>query len=243
MIERRYTRILPVALSSDGQANGIVTLPDTCNFRVKMTVILSASGLGAARYQVKRILSSTEMVLGGEKEPLHSRSDISQYTTALSSTIEAPEQERPRLSIVDMEQAMYETEPVVARRVYSVDKWGNPYTEDNPLPTSAIVNLDNINVDISNPTQETIGRITILSDIEKPFTLPDKTVKYQIRSRDRESLFLANVLGETVDTGDNIYINRGFTYVSPDLDIPDGYIIYIKSTKDGTVEIVTWQIL
>lgn len=154
-IERRYQAVDPVAFTIDGQENGIVTISDTLCFKVKMAVIIKADGLGTQRFQVKRIIDSTQMILGPEKTPLHSKSDLSAYVLGLNPTIYAPEQERPAIPPADYERAVYEEEPIVAKRVYSVDKYGNPYTVDNPIPVKSDVltpGVDYDEIDVTYPT-------------------------------------------------------------------------------------------
>ena len=41
---------------------------------------------------------------------------------------------------------MYEEEPTVAQRTILVDKYGNKYDENNPLPVNAIVEVSDVNV-------------------------------------------------------------------------------------------------
>jgi hypothetical protein len=135
-IERIWKQIDPVPFTVDGTEGGIVTVEDTACFKVKMAVVLKADGTEPKRYEVKRVLSKIQLVLGPERDSIQKRSDISAYTVALNSTIEAPEQERPKIPPADYERAVYEEEPTVAKRVVDVDKYGDIYTFDNPKPVT-----------------------------------------------------------------------------------------------------------
>jgi len=134
-IERVYKAIDPVAFISDGENSGVINITDTFCFKVKMIVILNADGMVPARFQVKRVNSKTQMILGQVKTSLHNRSDLSAYLLSLNSTVSAPEQPRPDIPDVDYNRATYEEEPTVAHRRILVDKYGLPYTIDNPMPT------------------------------------------------------------------------------------------------------------
>ena len=98
-IERVWKQIKAIPFVADGTEGGIVTVEDTKHFKVKMAVVLKADGIEPRRYEIKRVLSNSQLILGPEKEPIQKRSNISIYTVALNSTIEAPEQERPKIPL------------------------------------------------------------------------------------------------------------------------------------------------
>lgn len=134
-IERFYNQIEPVLFTADGESNGVISVVDTAFFKVKMAVVLKADGLDDLRLEVKRVLSSTQMILGPENKPIHARTDLSSYVMSLNPKIEAPFQERPKIPPADYERASYEEEPTSAKRSFLVDRYGNPYGEENPFPT------------------------------------------------------------------------------------------------------------
>ena len=148
MYEKRFHFINPIAFTADGQTNGRVTIADTRGLRVKTRVLISASGLDPLELEIKQIDSDTEMYVGPIGGSIKKRTDISAYTVALSATIAANEQERPSIPEQEVERVTYEEEPVVARRVFIVDDWGNPYNEDNPFPTETVVTIPPISIDI-----------------------------------------------------------------------------------------------
>lgn len=140
--ERKFAAIAATPFTADGQTNGTVTIDDTAGFKVKMNVTLKSDTLPEATFEVKRVISETQMLLGPDKSPIHTRSDLSQYTTAINTTIEAPEQDRPTIPIVDLQRAAYSEEPVMAHRVVRVDKYGRIHREDNPLDKYVLHNID-----------------------------------------------------------------------------------------------------
>jgi len=135
-IEKHYEAISPVFFTADGQNNGIITVEDTFCFKVKMVIVINADGKDPLRQQIKRVLSNTQMILGEEHKSLHNRSDLSSYLLALNPTVKSPEQPRPNIPPADYERAAYEEEPTLAKRSYEVDKYGNPFTLDNPKPVT-----------------------------------------------------------------------------------------------------------
>lgn len=150
-IERFYSQVDAVSFTADGQDIGLVTVTDTSCFKVKMFVIVKADTMEQQRFQVKRVISKTEMLLGPENTPIRKRSDMSMYTLSLNPTVEAPEQERPEIPPADYERASYEEEPTVAKRSYLVNKQGNGYTTENPFPvqlSDGDVNIGTVNAEI-----------------------------------------------------------------------------------------------
>lgn len=131
-IERRIKAVGPLALALNGGANGLVTVSDTKGFRVKSQVVLQGTGLPNLTLEIKRVLSKTQFYVG-EKGNILQREDISQYTLAAGSTVHQPEQDRPGVPIDQHERAVYEEEPVLAKRVILVDEYGEFYDTANPL--------------------------------------------------------------------------------------------------------------
>lgn len=125
--ERSYFRIGPVLFTADGQADGTITVTDTSCFKVKMTVTIKSDTVEQSNYEVKRVLSPTQMVIGPDNQNIRKKSDMSAFLLADNASVEAAEQDRPSVPPSDMGQAMYEEEPTMARRVITVDKLGNTY--------------------------------------------------------------------------------------------------------------------
>lgn len=116
-----------------------------------MFVVVKADTMDEQRFQVKRVISKTQMYLGPEGTPIRKRSDMSTYTLGLNPTVEAPEQERPEIPPADYERASYEEEPTVAKRSFLVDKQGSGYTVKNPFPvrmSDGDVNIGTVNAEI-----------------------------------------------------------------------------------------------
>ncbi len=150
-IERVYEQIPATTFTADGAENGVITVADVDCFKVKMSVTLKADTLPNISLQIKRVLNSTQMVVGPLKKPIHTREDVSAYTVALNATVEAPEQKRPEIPLVDLERASYSEEPTVAKRVLNVDKYGNAYNADNPLSvqlSDGDVNIGTVNAEV-----------------------------------------------------------------------------------------------
>lgn len=137
-VERSWEYISPRAFTDDGQANGVVTVESTSDFRVKQTVIVTSLTLESTKVEVKRVLSSTQMILGPVGGNIKARTNLSAYIMLHSPTVHAPEQPKNKVPTDDQNDASYEREPVVARRVFSVDEFGKSYNQDNPFKTEDI---------------------------------------------------------------------------------------------------------
>lgn len=132
--EKRIFAVDQQLLLSNGTKRGEITVPQTCLFRVGQIVTLSSDTQEYATFKVKRILKNSTVYLGSECEPIHHRSDLTAYTVADNAVIFAREQKRPGVPEQEIERFTYEEEPVVARRVVLIDKFGERYSDSNPVP-------------------------------------------------------------------------------------------------------------
>lgn len=125
MLEKRLGAVPPQAFTADGTDKGLVTLADTRYFKVKQKVILIGATLPNLNLEVKQVIDSTKLLVGPINEDIKDYSDISAYTTALTSFIYANEQKRPSVPLEEFWRAVYDEEPTVALRNILVDKFGN----------------------------------------------------------------------------------------------------------------------
>lgn len=146
--EKRWALHPPEAFTANGGSDGLITVASTKDFRVKQRVILRATGLDPKELEIKQIDSATNMYVGPIGGSIKKREDISDFTVALSASIEAQEQERSSVPEQEVERITYEEEPIVARRVIMVDELGNVYDDDNPFPTETTVTIPPISIDI-----------------------------------------------------------------------------------------------
>jgi hypothetical protein len=153
-VERKWDRIPPRAFALDGGANGSVFLSSTRNFKVKQKVVISATGLPNLSLEVKRVVSPTQLIVGPVSSKMTERQDLSEYLTSINSTIRAEEQDRSGIPTEQHERAVYAEEPIMAKRVISVDEYGDYYNEQNPmaikLPESTTNFLNNISDGVDN---------------------------------------------------------------------------------------------
>lgn len=135
-LEKRLYAIPAQLFTANGTTDGLITLASgACRFKVKQEVFLSANTLpNLDCIEVKRVISDTQLYVGPKGGNIDARIDISAYTTALTARISANEQKRPSIPNEEIVRAVYEEEPTVATRVVMVDKCGDKYGPDNPLP-------------------------------------------------------------------------------------------------------------
>lgn len=140
-LERKWDTVSPQAFIADGTPQGFITLADTQGFRTKQVAYLkSTSNPIAVPVQIKRVLSPTVLVVGAVDNKIASWTpfDVSAYTVASGAVIGAEEQNKNAIPRDDHYSAIYESDPVVADRVISVDQYGRPYTPANTLPVNII---------------------------------------------------------------------------------------------------------
>lgn len=125
LFEKKWPLVIQ-SFTADGTMSGLVTVASTDDFRAKQLVHISAAGLDTLELEVKRVISATELYVGEPGRRMETRTDVSDYTTALAAQITAHEQPRPAIQPNQILRAVYAEEPAVAFRVLSVDVQGNP---------------------------------------------------------------------------------------------------------------------
>jgi len=138
-LEKRFEAIPAQSFTADGTTDGLITVADATEYKVKQLVILSATSLpDLDQIEIKRVDSKTQMYVGPKGGSIDARTNISAYTVALGAAIIANEQIRTPIPQESIQRAVYEEEPTVALRVMPVDELGNDYSVDNPFPVTAV---------------------------------------------------------------------------------------------------------
>lgn len=135
--ERKWDAVPARAFTADGTAQGIITLADTGGFKTKQVAYLLKTATNPLPVQIKKVLSPTKLIVGAVDNKIASwlPLDISAYTVAAGCFIGAEEQDKvANPPDGDHYKAVYESDPTVADRVVFVDKYGNFYDNNNPLP-------------------------------------------------------------------------------------------------------------
>ena len=174
--EKRFLAIPPQAMTVNGTTNGIFTIASTYCFKVGQIVTVVSSAVQPRRLKIKGVLSETEIQLGPIDKPIHKFSDVSDLLVADSAMIELIDDSinsgsqasnrRPVIDLYEINRQVYEEEPTVAIRSHLVDWLGRSYSEDNPLPVDAVVNVGDVNVNVdgiydagNNPDPANVGVI------------------------------------------------------------------------------------
>jgi hypothetical protein len=237
-IERLWTSLGPIAFAANGGADGSITIADSCGFKVKQMVVISAVSLPDLVLEVKRVVSPTKLIVGPKVTTgkMIARQNLSAYTVALLANIRAEEQPKVRIPPADVIQAAYEQEPTLAIRTLGVDCYGDAWGKDNPMPISGtfVVTGD-------EPTEQDIQNIPFAAaNTEYTITLPNNTKRYQIRVRDDASKGrIAFVPGETAT---NYWtLTRGTIVDSYTMNLPINPLIYMSLDKPSqVVEVLAW---
>lgn len=156
-IEKKWVAVPARPMTFNGTANGIISVASVAGFYVKQLVILKGNSLPTIQLQIKRVLSDKEIAVGPVAGKITDRSDVSAYTVAANSTVEAAEQDRNDISLADRQRAIYAEEPIVAKRVVLVDDTGDYHSESNPIPvkiTEGNITIENANIDVNLSDKE-----------------------------------------------------------------------------------------
>lgn len=151
MLEKRFIAVPPQLFTADGNVNGQVEVADTSLFKVKQQVVVTAAGQINLELEIKRIDSPTTMYVGPKTGNIDSRIDLTGYTVTATAFIFANEQKRPSIPSEEFNRAVYEEEPVVAVRTILVDKLGDKYSINNPLPvqlSDGAINIGSVNAEL-----------------------------------------------------------------------------------------------
>ena len=94
--ERKLAAVPPQAFTANGTPVGVVTIEDTTGFYIKQFVNLQSDALQSAGFQVKNVLSNTQLIIGLPNNSLRAPLkplDLSAYLVSDGATISAPEQD------------------------------------------------------------------------------------------------------------------------------------------------------
>lgn len=136
--EKKFLHIAPRLFTANGTTEGVVTIGDTRGLKVKSTLEIKSNTVPTARFQIKRVISHTQLIVGPICDDMFAVSNMSMYLVSDSASVELPEQKRFIVSSGEVDRATFEEEPTIARRVIQVDELGNPYDAENTLPVNII---------------------------------------------------------------------------------------------------------
>lgn len=222
-IERHYEAQGPFAFTANGGADGIITLETVGCLKVKQQIKLSSIGQLNLVVQIKRVLSPTTILVGPTDNNFKTKTDVSNYTVADGATVFFAGESKPKLKVDDIWQAVYEQEPTVALRMFSVDKIGRPWDLDNPFPVQ--LSDGSINIGTVN------GELEVqLSRRDNNPDAGDVHDSVRIGNQDYEATYTAND-DESKAALDIMMLNRL-------IDIPHDDIEVTQFTADGDPEII-----
>ena len=133
--ERQWDAVPPVLLIENGTTTGILQVADTIGFYFGMEATLK-NNTSQLTVFVKMVVDKNTIYVGATKSGQNYNVDLSAFTVASDSTLSAAAQNKSAVPMEARLQASYETDPVDAWRIKSVDAYGKGYTDSNPLPTN-----------------------------------------------------------------------------------------------------------
>lgn len=157
-IEKRWGAIPAVSFLLDGTIDGLVTLDTPVDLHTKQIIFLTSNTQPTKQLQVKRVLSKTQILVGLLTTKINVYENVSAYTILDSAALFALEQPRPDIPAIEHERAVYEEEPVVAKRMILVDDTGEKFNSTNRFPVEAVITVPPVQVDIEafSPTPDSI---------------------------------------------------------------------------------------
>lgn len=144
MSERKFYRIEPLALTSNGTIDGIVKVSNTYAIKVGQKVTIRSNTQQPRVLKVKGVLSETDILIGAFDTPITKGTDLTDFLVTDSAEVVVPEQKRPAIDPVDIQGMVFDEEPTIALRSHLVDWLGRSYEMNNPMP----VQLSDGSIDI-----------------------------------------------------------------------------------------------
>lgn len=223
MLEKSWPTVPPTLFTANGNALGLVSCVSTAGFKVKAEVVISANTLPNLLLEVKRVISPTQLFVGPIGKPITTRTDISAYTTALTSFIYQAEQARNTIPPIDIIQAVYDQEPGVRLRVGLIDEFGNNVNNDNPLPIAFDGTIAIGDVEVKGPSGNYIdpnadGSLKPVALFTKPYdaitaTYPTTVQEiYSSRVGGISGVIQQTVVVNYTDTTKNFIVNATRTF-------------------------------
>ena len=185
--ERTWNAVAPVLLTANGTTTGLLQVVDTIGLYYGMQATLKNNSTQLTVY-VGLVVDSTHVWVRAQKNSPDYNVDLTAFTLSSNSTLSAAVQNK---SLVPMESRLlstYETDPVDAWRVKSVDPYGNAYTPSSPFP------------------------VNIIPPSQIPFTLGVLALPNLIQQY-TAGLTYNQVVSETVDNEEILTFNEGSAFV------------------------------
>ena len=190
MASERWWRKSSQLFLTNGTSLGVLTVSNIRGFKVKAEVIISSTSQPDLIGEIKSIPDCNTIIVGPCGASMDTRLNLSLYLVADAATILQPRQKRPAIGPGEIDRAVYEEEPVVARRIIMVDECGDPYSDVNPLPTSA-----SISATFVDPAETTPGSV-----------IPAQIIA--LGAKDRDTGLLQSL---TIDDKDRLRVNASLT--------------------------------
>lgn len=224
-------------------ANFIVTVPDTYGMRVKQKATLSIAGLPAKEFEIRRVLSDTQIHLGElDNKDFRAYANPVEYSTG---TLTIFEQERNKMGAEIYARATYEEDPVIAWRTLLVDPYGHRIDsvidQDGlrRLAVDSTITLETLTVDIDYPNTPTIFNISTTANVENSVVLPPNTGQFMVKVRNTNGFW--RVAFESGDTASNyVSLHAGSCYESGQVELT-GQSVYFLTQTNSIVEVHTWS--
>lgn len=195
--QNQWPAVAATALTANGGADGLVTIANTDGFYVLQQAKLVNSA-GNLPVQILEVISGTQLYVGlvGQMDKRYraSGADVSAYTTATSSTIEAAQQNKRLPSPNALLQAVLEAEPISALREVQVDGRGQPLFAKGPLAAlraSAVLT----NAYVASTTLDTMhaSAVVVLTSFTKG-SLTNAMIRFDV-SDDGTTWYPAEMVG------------------------------------------------
>jgi hypothetical protein len=131
MASERFWRLVTQTFVANGTINGVIRVDDASGFKVKAEVVIKSTSQQPLTVEIKNIPDLYTIEVGPKGSEMTTRSSLVGYLISDGASITQPRQKRPSIGPGEIDRAVYEEEPIVARRVIPVGRDGEVIDQSN----------------------------------------------------------------------------------------------------------------
>jgi hypothetical protein len=194
MTEKKWDAVPNQSILANGGTEGQIVVPDSTLFRVKQKVFLKSDAQQSRNLVINGISKTGVLRLGKLGGAITDSEDLSDFLTADNAIIWAERQDRSTITPNDYERAVYDEEPVMAKRVTQVDPMGNKYSVTNPMPvrlSDGDINIGTVNGELEVQLSSKDGDPDV-GDVHDSVRIGDEEYEAKIDSSRNLQVITAN---------------------------------------------------
>lgn len=230
--DQLFSEVSPQAILADGTKYGELQVANAAFiFKVGQTVKVKTDSSVYLKYVVKEVPSLNIVILAQDGN-VRELADLTYVVTSDNPTIRSDRQNRPAVTESNILRSVFEEAPTVAIRTMQVDRGGNPYSSDNPVPVVFAT---------SSVTTPIVSRVAIPNaNQEYSHTFPEGTKRFRFRVEKGGAE--AKLTYQSGQSATNYWtVNRGAHFEEREIGTQNLTIYFQLDRSSQTVQIMSWK--